>query len=149
MKERVQEARQRGESHLDPLSLLAWRGEYDRLLPEGWRTNASARAGPTKPTRKRHPAVNLLNRLQVGKEAVLAFLEDFAVPFDNNQAERDVRMVKVQQKVSGSFRSEAGVVAFCRIRGYLSTLRKQGMHLLSALEATLRGHPVLPSFEST
>jgi transposase len=150
MKERVQEARQRGESHLDPLSLLALRGEYDRLLQEGWQTNPRlARAGPSKPTRKRHPAVNLLNRLQVGKEAVLAFLSNFAVPFDNNQAERDVRMVKVQQKVSGSFRSEAGVKAFCRIRGYLSTLRKQGVPLLSALEATLRGHPVLPSFEST
>lgn len=150
MKERVQEAKQRGERRLDPLALLALRGEYDHLLQEGWRTNRSlARAGPTKPTRKRHPAVNLLNRLQVGKEAALAFLSNFAVPFDNNQAERDVRMVKVQQKVSGSFRSETGAVAFCRIRGYLSTLRKQGIHLLSALEATLCGHPVLPSFECT
>jgi transposase len=85
MKERVQEAQQRGERRLDPLALLALRGEYDRLLQEGWRTNRSlARAGPTKPTRKRHPAVNLLNRLQVGKEAVLAFLSNFAVPFENN-----------------------------------------------------------------
>jgi transposase len=58
-------------------------------------------------------------------------------------------MVKVQQKVSGSFRSEAGATAVCRIRGYLSTLRKQGVDLLSALEATLRGHPVLPSFQTT
>ena len=150
MKERVQEAKQRGASHLDPLSLLALRGEYDRLLQEGWRSNSpEARAGPTKTTRKRHPAVNLLDRLQVGKEAVLAFLSNFAVPFDNNQAERDVRMVKVQQKVSGSFRSETGGRAFCRIRGYLSTLRKQDLPLLSALEATLRGQPVLPSFSNT
>lgn len=148
MKDRVEEAKQRGESHLDPLSLLALRGEFDRLLQEGWRTNSSAtRDGPTKTTRKRHPAVNLLNRLQVGKEMVLAFLSHFAVPFDNNQAERDVRMVKVQQKVSGSFRSEAGVSAFCRIRGYLSTLRKQGLPLLAALETTLRGQPLLPSFQ--
>lgn len=150
MKERVQEAKLRGESHLDPLSLLALRGEYDRLLQEGWRTNPpAARDGPTRTTRKRHPAANLLDRLQVGKEAVLAFLSNFAVPFDNNQAERDVRMVKVQQKVSGSFRSEAGVRAFCRIRGYLSTLRKQDLPLLSALEATLRGQPLLPSFSNT
>jgi transposase len=150
MKERVQEAKQRGETRLDPLTLLALRGEYDRLLREGWQTNPpAARAGPSKPTRKRHPAVNLLDRLQVGKEAVLAFLSNFAVPFDNNQAERDVRMVKVQQKVSGSFRSEKGAGAFCRIRSYLSCLRKQGLHLLSALEATLCCHPVLPSFQWT
>lgn len=145
MKERVEVARSRGATQLDPLSRLALKGEYDRLLREGWQANA-ARAQPPPGTRKRHPAVNLLDRLQAGKEAVLAFLSNFAVPFDNNQAERDVRMVKVQQKVSGSFRSEAGVAAFCRIRSYLSTLRKQGLPLLSALEATLHGHPLLPSF---
>ena len=66
--------------------------------------------------------------------------------WSNNLAERDLRMVKVQQKVSGCFRAFAGAQAFARIRGYLSTLRKQGLPLLSALEATLLGHPVLPSF---
>jgi transposase len=147
MKERVHQARERGESQLDPLSRLALRSEYDRLIEEGWRANAPAtRGSPAPHSRKRHPAYNLLNRLQTGREAVLAFLEDFAVPFDNNQAERDVRMVKVQQKVSGSFRSDAGASASCRIRGYLSTLRKQRIPLLSALEETLLGHPVLPSF---
>ena len=56
---------------------------------------------------------------------------------------------RVQQKVSGSFRSEAGVTAFCRIRGYLSTLRKQGLDLLVSLQATLSGHPIYPSFSTT
>jgi transposase len=99
----------------------------------------------TKGRAKQSAARNLLDRLRAEQEAVLAFLHRLVVPFDNNQAERVVQMVKVQQKVSGSFRSEAGATAYCRIRGYLSTLRKQGLDLLAALEVTLQGHPILPS----
>jgi len=70
----------------------------------------------------------------------------FVSDVSNNQAERDLHMIKVQQKVSGCFRTEQGVAMFCRIRSYLSILRKQGIQLLSALDHTLAGHPVLPAF---
>ena len=98
--------------------------------------------------RKQTPARNLLDRFIKHEQAVLAFVHNLLVPFDNSQAERDIRMVKVQQKISGCFRSWPGAVDFCRIRGYLSTLHKQGLPLLSALQQALAGHPLLPALTS-
>ncbi len=132
------------------IELLELLGAYDALLKAADLLHPHLVSPAGKRGRpKQSPARNLLDRLLTRKAQVLAFLLDVQVPFDNNLAERDVRMLKVQQKVSGTFRSEQGVVGFCRIRGYLSTLRKQGLQVLDALEATFRGQPTLPSFKAT
>ena len=144
----VEQARAQGHSSLPAQEVADWKAQYAALLAQGYRANPPdppPEAGK-RGRRKQSAARNLLDRLSTHQEAVLRFLDNFAVPFDNSLAERDIRMVKVQQKVSGCFRSPAGAVAFCRIRGYLSTLRKQGGAVLTALEQALVGHPVFPAF---
>jgi transposase len=146
MKQATEQAREQGKLWLDPLEVVDWEARFLELLAEGDRLHPHAVAPPGARGRyKQSAARNLLDRLRKRQQAVLAFLQDLRVDFDNNLAERDLRMVKVQQKVSGGFRSVAGAQAFARIRGYLSTLRKQDLPLLSSLQATLCGHPVLPS----
>src|SRR5579859_158588 len=148
MKAATDQARAQGLACLHQVEVADWQAHFVAIVMQADATTPYAQAPPGHKGRvKQSAARNLLDRLLAEQEAVLAFLHRLVVPFDNNQAERYVWIVKVQQKVSGSFRSQAGAVAFCRIRGYLSTLRKQGLHLLNALEATLRGHPTLPSFE--
>jgi transposase len=148
IKAAVEQARAEGRSSLHPLEVADWKARYSALLAEGYQTNPPDPPPETskKGRRKQSAARNLLDRLSTHQEAVLLFLDNFAVPFDNSLAERDIRMVKVQQKISGCFRSPAGAQAFCRIRGYLSTLRKQGLAVLTALEQALVGHPVSPAF---
>src|SRR5450759_4771781 len=77
------------------------------------------------------------------KKEILRFLNDLRVPFDNNQAERDIRMMKLQQKISGTFRNIQGAVAFCRIRGYISTIRKNDLNAMDAILAALNQAPLL------
>ena len=124
-------------------------GPLPRPLPgdrrEGWRANPAA----TRPCgrggrRRRSQAANLLARLDNHREQVLRFATDLRVPFDNNQAERDI-MAKLQQKISGSWRTLAGAQRFCRLRSYISTARKQQVGVLGALRRVFEGDPWLPA----
>jgi transposase len=143
----VDEAKQTTD-HLDPKTIQTFEGEYQRILDEGFKANPPPDPSKLPKKRGRHKqskAKNLLDRLRDYRKEVLAFMYDFKVPFDNNLAERDVRMMKVQQKISGCFRSKEGAKVFCRIRGYISTVRKQGINVLDAIQMAMEGKPFIPA----
>jgi len=117
---------------------------YDAVLEAGAQANPPPAPTGKRGRPRRGKAGNLVDRLRDHKEATRAFMVDFTVPFGNNQAERDIRMTKVREKISGCFRTQAGAERFCRIRGYISTLRKQGMPILAALGHAIVGDPPLP-----
>jgi len=133
------------QTELCEFAQLTFSKRYDSILADGFDANPQ----PPKPPGKRGrpaqtPPKNLLDRLRDFKDATLAFMIDLAVPFDNNLAERDVRMVKVKQNVSGSFRTLAGAKTFCSIRSYISTVRKHGLNVITELYRALSGQPFLP-----
>lgn len=111
-------------------------------------TDVSAIPNPNPPGAvgaKRDLAQNLLTRLETHRREIMAFFDDITIPFDNNAAERALRMMEVKQKVSGSFRSEQGGHIFAAIRSYVVTARQQGQSPLAVLRAALAGHPWQPS----
>jgi transposase len=141
----VEEARGRGETHLPPDVIASLTLTYHQLIEAGLAAQPPPDLLPKKKGRvKQTKAKNLLDRLLRDADAFLLFLSDFRVPFTNNGSEQDLRMVKVQQKISGTFRSETGPVAFCRIRGYFSTMAKQGYRLCTIARQIFAGVPLSP-----
>jgi transposase len=142
-KEAVEEVRAAGRDELDQSTLHSIRVRYGRLVAKGWAANPAPEVGKRHGVHKK--AANLLVRLDTQRADVLRFATDFRASWDNNQAERDVRMVKLQQKISGSWRTLAGARAYCAIRSYISTMRKHDVDVLDGLRQMFEGHAWLPA----
>lgn len=126
-------------------TLLQIEQDYQQIITNGLAYHASLPPLPKKKRgkQKQRDGKNLLDRLNEKRDCVLRFARDFSVPFTNNQGERDIRMVKLKQKIAGSFRAFSGGQIFCRIRSYISTARKQGWNIWDALADAIRGSPRL------
>ncbi len=141
----VQNAKENGRKTLSAEVLSTISMKYRAIINAGYLENPSPEITGRRGQPKKSKALNLLNRLDLYVDDVLRFANDFNVPFSNNLSERDVRMVKLQQKISGGFRSKDGAEAFLALRSYLSTACKQGINLLDALQRLYNGNPWMPT----
>jgi transposase len=150
MKELLIQAKQKVEDYLElgalpkeELELIETR--YHQIIQEGLRYHSSlpSLARAKRGRAKQRPGKNLLDRMQKRMESVLLFMKDFQVEFTNNQSEREIRRLKVKQKVSGSFRTKEGGAIYLRLCSYISTAHKQGWDILESLIDAARGSPRL------
>lgn len=147
IKEVVDEARD-NVGRLTEEQIQKFEKRYRRILKTGHAENPASTDVPAKRKRgrpKKSKAQNLIERFEVYPKEILAFMHDFRVPFDNNLSERDIRMIKLRQKISGTFRSEEGGAAFCRIRSYISTARKNAVNVIDAIQSAFAGQPFVPT----
>lgn len=149
VKNDVEEHKGQGKG-IDTEQIKKYERKYNRIVNEGFKANP-----PPVPEKirkrgrkKKGKVLCLLERLRDYRKETLAFMYDMNIPFDNNLAERDIRMVKVQQKISGLFRTSSGAEQFCIIRSFISTVKKQGFSVIHALEKVLKGEQVYLEFTS-
>jgi len=143
--EAVDAAKAAGADRLEVATLEGIVGRYTKVVAAGHAANPPPPRSDRRGRTAKSKAANLLARLDDFSDDVLRFAVDFAVPFDNNLAERDIRMIKLQQKISGGWRTLAGAETFCALRSYISTARKHHIDVLTALAQVFNGDPWLPT----
>lgn len=145
MLEATNQARAAGQPQVDPARVASYQALYSALVHQGRQRHPDPPAFGRRGRAKRDLAQNLLLRLETHRSEILAFLEDLTIPFDNNAAERALRMMKVKQKVSGAFRTDTGGRTFATIRSYVMTAIQQGQAPLGTLWSVLAGQTWIPS----
>lgn len=146
MNETVDLAKQEGKTNLTLSQITSLENEYDQLIIKGKLTNPDRGNQTVKRGRiKQSKTYNMVKRFDEHRQSILGFIWNFKILFDNNQAERDIRMMKLRQKISGCFRSMTGAKVFARIRSYISTCRKQGLNILGALSLMIQKNSFIPS----
>ena len=140
IKKEIEEEMEKGNNALRTESILKYEQEYTKIL-----ANGEVEFKEDTNIHKDYAAedMKLLRRLKKYKENHLAFMYDFRIPFDNNLAERDLRMIKAKKKISGGFRSDRGGESYTFVKSYLSTMRKQNKNLYSSLNDVFNNKPIL------
>jgi len=148
MNKAVHKAKDKGKESLSVNQINKFTKNYEKITQAALKLYTPIENSPPKKKRgkiKQPKAKNLLDRLLIYQVQTLRFANDFRVPFTNNQAEKDLRMIKVKEKISGSFASFKGGEIFCRIRSYISTLKKNNLSVFKGLESALNGELLLPA----
>jgi len=140
----VEKAKHAGKTTLSDATLYRYAKKYSTVLEDGFLEIPLLEPTKKRGKPKQHKSKNLWDRLRAFRQETLRFMYDFNVPFDNNLAERDIRMCKVKQKISGCFRGSSGGAVFSRIRSYVSTVRKHEVNVLDALRDAFFSTPFLP-----
>jgi len=141
----VKRAKKRGQIRLKEKQIKRLELKYENIIQSGHAFFPKIEKVPKKRGQSKKPkSQNLLLRLEKYKTETIRFITDFQVPFDNNMAERDLRMIKVKQKISGTFMSRTGGKMFARIKGYISTVKKNGRNVMNELKNVFKGEAFVP-----
>lgn len=152
IKTAVDKAHDDGKRHLSSRRRTEFQCKYDAIIEEAKKLYGALKKKKRDRTQRliirespmRMAGRKLACRLEAERDQVLMFMKDFQVPFDNNQSERDLRMLKVKQKIFGCFRTEKGAEDFCRLRSYISTMKKQGRNAMETIRSVFAGKTIMP-----